>query len=324
MRRVIAWMIVGWAGVGVLSCAHQATKRASATAEPTAAVVEIDLPKYQANLPEAPGREVFATACLSCHSTRYITMQPKLSAAKWEESVQKMIKTYGAAVAENQVGPIVQYLMTTKESGKTASWESLAVVPPSGAIPAVKLTDDPEMLRRGETLYLKNCASCHGNKGAGDGFSAPTLLPRPTDLRTGRYSAHALMESIYRGVPGTAMPAYANLPADDVRAVVAYTWTLTYKSDQSGIGTATEQGKSLFVQSCIGCHGADGAGDGIAAAGLSRRPTNFQQKRPTVEHALRVITEGVTGTGMPQWGPKMSEPERKALAEYVRGFYRGE
>ena len=59
---------------------------------------------YQPVLPVAagPGREAFANGCLTCHSTRYIAMQPPLTAAKWEENVRKMMKTYGAHVAEEQ------------------------------------------------------------------------------------------------------------------------------------------------------------------------------------------------------------------------------
>src|SRR5207253_2227541 len=71
----------------------------------------IDLPHYQANLPPAPGRDAFAVACMACHTTRYITTQPPLTPAKWEESVRKMMKVYAAPIAEDQVQPIVQYIV---------------------------------------------------------------------------------------------------------------------------------------------------------------------------------------------------------------------
>ena len=32
-------------------------------------VRRIELPRFQSNLPEGAGREAFAAACLSCHST---------------------------------------------------------------------------------------------------------------------------------------------------------------------------------------------------------------------------------------------------------------
>jgi mono/diheme cytochrome c family protein len=48
--------------------------------------------------------------CNTCHGTRYITMQPPLPAATWEAEVNKMIKTYGAAIPEDSTRKIILYL----------------------------------------------------------------------------------------------------------------------------------------------------------------------------------------------------------------------
>jgi mono/diheme cytochrome c family protein len=48
--------------------------------------------------------------CSTCHSPRYITMQPPLSAAAWEAEVKKMNKTFGAAIPEDASQKIVAYL----------------------------------------------------------------------------------------------------------------------------------------------------------------------------------------------------------------------
>src|SRR3954464_31030 len=88
----------------------------------------IVLPRYQMALPPGPGQEAFASACLTCHSTRYIGMQPPLTAAKWEENVRKMAKVYGAPIAEEQVPQVLRYLMATKETGNPRDWNTLATV----------------------------------------------------------------------------------------------------------------------------------------------------------------------------------------------------
>jgi mono/diheme cytochrome c family protein len=314
-------------GAAVVACGSSATKPVeSATGEKlkTSGVVEIELPKYQAELPAGEGREAFAAACISCHSTRYITMQPKVSAAKWEESVRKMMKTYGAPVSEQQVPVIVKYLMATKEAGAGAgagSWEVLAVKPGNAKVPAVTMTEDADVLKRGAAAYAVNCASCHGTNGAGDGLSAKTLLPRPTDLTGRRYDIGALAEAVYRGVPGTAMPGYAKLSAEDFRAVVVFTRGLGAKGKGAAV-KQSEAGAKVYAQNCAECHGREGKGDGDAAATAARRPANFQMTQPTTEQATKAITEGVAGTTMPQWGAKLSEDERNAAAEYVRGFWR--
>jgi mono/diheme cytochrome c family protein len=48
--------------------------------------------------------------CNTCHSPRYITMQPPLPAATWEAEVIKMNKTFGAAIPDDSTQKIIQYL----------------------------------------------------------------------------------------------------------------------------------------------------------------------------------------------------------------------
>jgi hypothetical protein len=52
------------------------------------------------------------TYCNVCHSPRYITMQPVLPAGTWTDEVNKMIKTYGAAVPDDAAQKIIQYLQS--------------------------------------------------------------------------------------------------------------------------------------------------------------------------------------------------------------------
>jgi len=39
----------------------------------------------------------------------------------------------------------------------------------------------PAMLKEAKTLYVTNCAPCHGERGKGDGPAAAALTPRPAD-----------------------------------------------------------------------------------------------------------------------------------------------
>lgn len=48
--------------------------------------------------------------CNTCHSPRYITMQPPLLAATWESEVNKMNKTFGAGIPEDSTQKIILYL----------------------------------------------------------------------------------------------------------------------------------------------------------------------------------------------------------------------
>ena len=48
--------------------------------------------------------------CNTCHSPRYITMQPPLPATAWEAEVNKMNKTFGAGIPEDNTKKIILYL----------------------------------------------------------------------------------------------------------------------------------------------------------------------------------------------------------------------
>ena len=73
----------------------------------------ISLPHDEAFAPPGPGREAFVTACVVCHSPRYITSQPPFSRAVWKGIVQKMIGAYGAHITATQAAEIVDYLTAT-------------------------------------------------------------------------------------------------------------------------------------------------------------------------------------------------------------------
>ena len=48
--------------------------------------------------------------CNTCHGPRYVTMPPPLPAATWEAEVDKMNKTFGAGIPEDNTKRIILYL----------------------------------------------------------------------------------------------------------------------------------------------------------------------------------------------------------------------
>ncbi len=92
-----------------------------------------------------------------------------------------------------------------------------------------------------------------------------------------------------------------------------------------------ELGKQTYGTYCVGCHGADGAGDGPGAAMLITKPRDFTSgifkfrstpngTLPTDADLLRIITDGVNRTAMPNFR-LVPEVERKALVHYVKTFF---
>ncbi len=91
---------------------------------------------------------------------------------------------------------------------------------------------------RGAEIYNSTCASCHGDRGQGDGPAALGLDPPPANLTDRAALADATPLDFYRritiGVAGTAMPEYeATLSADDRWAAAVYA-TLLRLPEASG------------------------------------------------------------------------------------------
>ncbi len=74
--------------------------------------VKIDLPAETARLMPGPNMDVAGRNCMICHSVDYIYIQPPMSKDQWTATVMKMKKVYGAPVPDNEVDPIVAYLMS--------------------------------------------------------------------------------------------------------------------------------------------------------------------------------------------------------------------
>jgi mono/diheme cytochrome c family protein len=72
----------------------------------------IVMPHDEPAFPPGPGRDEFVTACVVCHSPRYITMQPRFARTTWLEEVNKMKDVYGAHISDEQALRITDYLFS--------------------------------------------------------------------------------------------------------------------------------------------------------------------------------------------------------------------
>jgi len=79
--------------------------------KPDDPVHTIVVPHDEPPFPPGPGREEFVTACVVCHSPRYITMQPQFSRTTWLSEVNKMKDVYGAHISDEQVQKITDYVV---------------------------------------------------------------------------------------------------------------------------------------------------------------------------------------------------------------------
>lgn len=84
---------------------------------PAAAAPRVyELPEETAALAPGPHLDLVQGNCGGCHSSEYISTQPRPlpnARAFWMSEVVKMQKAYGAPVADADVPAIVDYLTTT-------------------------------------------------------------------------------------------------------------------------------------------------------------------------------------------------------------------
>lgn len=216
----------------------------------------------------------------------------------------------------------------------------------------------PSPARTGQAVYQEHCAECHGPSGQGDGPAAHLLVPRPRDFTLGRYKIRTtetgstptdddLLQSVRRGLSGTAMPGWeALLPDSDIRSVVDYLKSLSLRFQSDRPQTIAEsaqvvsshesitRGRGVYEKlQCGRCHGSDGRGTGavtaefeddwgqpLPAADLSELWT-FRGGRTARDVYLRFRT-GMSGTPMPSYKDAASDREMWDLANYVLSLAR--
>jgi cytochrome c oxidase cbb3-type subunit 2 len=220
-----------------------------------------------------------------------------------------------------------------------------------------------EWIAYGKEVYERRCTGCHGAKGDGNGPAATFLFKqRPRNFNAAVFKFRLtqkpvptdgdLLRTITRGVRGTAMPAWYELPLTDRLAVIQYIkYELAVdRSDPAkpyGFFTEEPPGPPLYIgqppaasqaivahgkdvwqnAKCWECHGNTGKGDGEKAAGLKddfgfpSRPADLTSGQfksgPAVEDIFRTMSTGLSGTPMPTYRDSLPEQDRWALAYYV-------
>jgi hypothetical protein len=108
-KKVITLFLITIVAGILTACNHTGN-----TFKPVAENDNTDLNGIITELPDAPGYETFKRNCMSCHSARYIQMQPDLSEKTWTGIVNKMKKNFGAPVADSSAQMIIKYLVAIK------------------------------------------------------------------------------------------------------------------------------------------------------------------------------------------------------------------
>ncbi len=211
---------------------------------------------------------------------------------------------------------------------------------------------DPS-LTLGSTVYQHMCGFCHGKDGNGGGKATSYLYPWARDFRKGVFKHRStpsgslpldkdIFETISRGVPGTAMPAWGKaLTDEETWSVIKYIKTFSKRFEEEQprspiiVGKvppttpeSVAKGKALYEEMrCQRCHGTDLKGDGPIADNLydiwDHRLFVYDLTNPNTykwgfdkKQVYMTLTTGIDGTPMKSFS-HLTDEERWRLADYI-------
>jgi cytochrome c oxidase cbb3-type subunit 3 len=160
-----------------------------------------------------------------------------------------------------------------------------------------KNADAATLQQMGESIYLVQCAPCHGTTGDGNNKQAHDF--------TTRLTKEQVLDVIKNGQKQLGY-AMGEMPAGmaqgaDAEAIAAYV---------AG-GMKGEQPASFGV--CAGCHGADGKGNGGAA------PNLVEYDAALMNHTLQNGKTSMIGR-MPSFKTTITPIQEKALTVYIQSL----
>lgn len=177
-----------------------------------------------------------------------------------------------------------------------------------------KLTADPEAQKMGSNLFLQNCALCHGSNAKG-GIGYPDLTDN--DWIYGGDSANILL-TIHNGRVG-GMPAWrSQIGEAGVKAAAEYVMSIsTAHKDMTLNSTLVTQGKAIFEQNCVLCHGKDAKGlTEMGGPNLTDDVWLFGAEPEVIRDSIRHGRAGV----MPAWQVRLGNERVMLLAAYVKSL----
>jgi mono/diheme cytochrome c family protein len=158
--------------------------------------------------------------------------------------------------------------------------------------------------------------------------------------------------------PLSIMPSFNFLSDEDARAIISYLYNLGdrvaqermilppafYAGDIDPIpypviqptsgnqpqgwptweASDLQEGKELYVERCLTCHGCAGNGLGSYAGTLTVTPADFKQepfRNMPDDQWFWHVSEGIQGTVMPTWKASLSEDERWKVIRYVQQIF---
>ena len=169
------------------------------------------------------GRQLWRDNCASCHGEQGRGDGP---AAAWLKPGPSNLAQHEyslARVGDALWNGVAGTSMPAWRDQAPGNLAALAAVTRGFFMATATTEPSSEVLALGEQVYVANCAQCHGDEGAGDGFAGSELTVASTDFRSQRPSIGESLRILTNGVEGTSMAPWTDrLDEEQLLAVVHY------------------------------------------------------------------------------------------------------
>lgn len=189
------------------------------------------------------------------------------------------------------------------------------------------LTEDADLNRyavsAGAAIFRNNCSQCHGS-GAAGAIGYPNLLDDDWlwggDMESIAATVrHGIRNDVDADARYSQMPAFKEiLEEQEIADLVQFVRAM---SGQDHDAAQAQTGAVLFEENCASCHGEDGTGGrDFGAPNLTDQIWLYGGSTDALTYSVNNARFGV----MPNWSPRLSEAEVRAVSAYVHQLGGGE
>jgi mono/diheme cytochrome c family protein len=175
----------------------------------------------------------------------------------------------------------------------------------------------------GSRLFADRCINCHGPAGEGNGEMAGDLPMPPRDFTDDAYRRTAvpatMFQTITEGRLDAGMPPFGSTSSNPIPE--ADRWDLAATVFSLGLPPETvDDGRIIYEENCLSCHGEQGMGDGLEASDQETQPTDLTDLRYWSSRSNEMVFSALQDEGIPGHSYKLDDDELWDVTDYSRTF----